>query len=352
MCYRVAADVGLPTIFVTSEEVDNTVWRPRVESAGMDLSLAAHHREVKFTRNPADLEYLDELVTRYDAKLIIVDPLTNHLRGASIHRDEQVRTLFEPYLEWIAERELALLLQMHVLRSVNPKHHPLNVVPAGVVSIAKAIYLFGDHPEVGADENIRVLACPDKFNFGPIPASLEFEYATRPVRVMSPVFKRRVNRDHGYWIHRRETKVTAKMLIVTLAPEPKERKADRAAWFLIELLKDGPKTVAAIKLACLQADRKVAFRTAQRVSGELGIDEFDDENDARKKWWKLSDEHLAAIEEATEEGDELEIKEVDVDIPDTVPEDWADDSKNGGADDSNKNDSGNNDSGNDDEGEA
>jgi hypothetical protein len=38
--------------------------------------------------------------------------------------------------------------------------------------------------------------------------------------------------------------------------------------------------------------------------------------------------------------------------PDTVPEDWADDSKNGGADDSNKNDSGNNDSGNDDEGEA
>ena len=49
--YRIAADVDVPTIFVTSEEIDKSVWRPRVEAAGMNLDLTAHHREVKFSKN-------------------------------------------------------------------------------------------------------------------------------------------------------------------------------------------------------------------------------------------------------------------------------------------------------------
>ena len=119
---------------------------------------------------------------------------------------------------------------MHVLRTVNPKHHPLNAVPAGVVSVAKAVYLFGDDPTFGADANIRVLACPDKFNFGPVPASLQFEYATEPVSVKSAVTGRRVrDATTASGSARGETTVSAKMLLVTLAPETKERKSDRVA---------------------------------------------------------------------------------------------------------------------------
>lgn len=181
--YRLAADVNVPTIFITTEESDRTVWRPRVEAAGMDLAKAFHHAEVKFSDRPADLEYLKRLVVQYDAKLVIVDPLQNHLKGASIHRDEQVRETLEPYIAWLDETGVTLLLQMHVLRSVNPKHSPLMAVPAGIVSVARAVYLFGDDPRPGADPNIRVLACADKFNFGPIPESQSFEYSTRPVRL-------------------------------------------------------------------------------------------------------------------------------------------------------------------------
>jgi hypothetical protein len=320
--YRIAADVGVPTIFVTSEEIDKSVWRPRVEAAGMDLELAAHHREVKFSRNEGDLEYLDGLVTHYGVKLIVVDPLTNHLRGASIHRDEQIRTLFDPYLDWLADAGVALLLQMHVLRSVNPKHHPLSVVPAGVVSVAKAIYLFGDDPTFGVDENIRVLACPDKFNFGPTPVSLELEYATKPVRVQSAITGRRVGHDYGYWILRGETKVSAKALLVTLSPETRERKSDRVAWVLIELLKGGPQPLAVVRQAILQLEPAVSWRTAERVANELGMETLEDEQDTRKKWWKLPDSIFAAMEEITEAEDEVEIEEIDLDVPDTLPEDW------------------------------
>ena len=108
--YRIAADADVPTIFVTTEEADRSVWRPRVEAAGMDLAKAAHHGEVKFSKRPEDLEYLAQLIERYKAKLVVVDPLSNHLRGASLSRDEQVRDVFEPYLAMLQDAGAALVL--------------------------------------------------------------------------------------------------------------------------------------------------------------------------------------------------------------------------------------------------
>jgi predicted ATP-dependent serine protease len=85
--YLAAKEADVPTIFVTSEEVDETVWKPRIVAAGLDLKKAFHHREVKFSRNPKDIGYLRGLIETYDAKLVVVDPLTNHLRDASISHD-------------------------------------------------------------------------------------------------------------------------------------------------------------------------------------------------------------------------------------------------------------------------
>jgi predicted ATP-dependent serine protease len=89
--YRIAADADVPTVFITTEESDTTVWRPRIEAAGANLIQVAHHPEIKFSKRPEDLPSLAEIVDRYKAQLVVVDPLANHLRGASIHRDEQVR---------------------------------------------------------------------------------------------------------------------------------------------------------------------------------------------------------------------------------------------------------------------
>ncbi len=197
-------------------------------------------------------------------------------------------------------------------------------VPAGVVSVAKAVYLFGDDPTLGADPNIRILACPDKFNFGPVPTSMQFEYATQPVLVRNPITNRRVRRDYGLWVYRGTSKVTAKALLVALAPETKERKSDRIGFVLIELLKDGPLAVAIIRQAINDLEPPISWRTVERVKNEMGIKEIDDPTDKRRKLWKLSESTLAAIEEITSPEDVLEIEEIDVDVPDVVPEEWED----------------------------
>jgi hypothetical protein len=322
LLYRVAQEADVPTIFVTSEEADTTVWRPRVEAAGVDLEKVWHHPEIRFSRNPEHLEHLKELVERYDAKLIVVDPIRNHLVGSLSH-EHTVRDIFEPYLAYVQDAKVALVLQMHLLREVNPQRHPLAAIPAGVVTVAKAVYLFGDDPTPGADSNIRVLANADKFNFGPVPASLQFEYATRLISVYDEIACRRRMQDHGYWISRGETKVTAKKLLLTLAPETKARKDERAVYELAILLRDGPLAASRIHAYFLSLEPAISWRTIQRVAEEMGIVKNDDPSDKRRKFWELPPDALEAMEGVTDPVTEIDITEVE--IPDEVPEDWTND---------------------------
>jgi KaiC/GvpD/RAD55 family RecA-like ATPase len=52
--YLAAKEADVTTIFITTEEVDETVWRPRIQAAGMNLKKAFHHPEIMFSRQPED----------------------------------------------------------------------------------------------------------------------------------------------------------------------------------------------------------------------------------------------------------------------------------------------------------
>jgi adenosyl cobinamide kinase/adenosyl cobinamide phosphate guanylyltransferase len=282
--YHIAGDADVPTIFVTTEEADRAVWRPRIEASGMDLEKAWHHGEVQFSRRPEDLSYLAELVERYEAKLVIVDPVRNHLR-ASLSHEQSVREVFEPYLDYVQDADVALLLQMHVLRDVNAKRHPLAAIPSGVTAIAKAIYLFADDPTIGSDPNVRILACADKFNFGEVPRSLEFEYATRPVSVCDELTGRRQLRDYGYWILRGESKIRATALLLSLTPETKGARRTRAAWraYGAAGAQSHPSRSSASTSEVF--NRRSLMRTVERVAEEMGIVKTNGTTDQRQKFW-------------------------------------------------------------------
>jgi hypothetical protein len=320
--YRIAADVDEPTLFITWEEELETVWRPRLEAAGVDPDKAFHHPEITLGPGATAIsaDALGSLLRQYAAKLVVVDPLTRHLRGASIHREDQVAMALEPYLAVLKEQGVALVAEVHVLRSVKTSAHPLLAVPAGVASISKAVYLFGRDPTLGADPNVRVLACADKFNFGPTPNSLSFELETRTVSVLDEETGEQVDREFAVWRSRGEVGISARTLLVTLAPETKERKSDRVALFLVELLADGPRPVREIRMRVAELDPPVSWRTVERVANEMGIVASDDPRDARAKVWSLPPDAHAALDEVTEPADEVVIEEID--IPDTPPPDW------------------------------
>src|SRR4029450_7055256 len=122
--YRIPADTGVPTLFVTTEEVDESVWLPRLLAAGVDPEQAWHHPEVRFTKDSSDRENLAGLIERYGVRLIVVDPIQNHL-GVSVSHDQAVRDLMEPYMPLNQWQKVALLLEAHVLKEVRPTSDPL-----------------------------------------------------------------------------------------------------------------------------------------------------------------------------------------------------------------------------------
>jgi hypothetical protein len=321
--YRIAADAGVPTLFVTTEEVGETVWLPRLLAAGADPEKAWYHPEVRFTKNPLDIEYLTDLIKEHKIKLIIVDPVQNHL-GVSVSHDQAVRDLMEPYMPVLQELKVALLLEAHVLRDISPSSDPLLAVPAGLRGWAKAVYLFGKDPTLGADQDLRILATT-KFNFGKDPASRRFEFTTEDVSVTRASGRGQIDASYGKWIDRGEAKVTAKALLVTLSPETKERKLDRVAFELIAFLRKGRdgrmQPAAAVRKMIEGLDPPMVMRTAERAASELGIEKIDDPADARKKWWNLPEDILATYEEATDADDVIEISEIE--IPDSLPEDFS-----------------------------
>jgi hypothetical protein len=317
--YRIAADVNLPTIFISSEEVRRTIWIPRMEAAGVDPNKAWHHKEIHFGKG--EEEELARLVRLHEAKLVIVDPLSNHLR-VSISKDQTVRAVMGPYIDLMEELDFTLIFQVHVLRHVPTNAHPLAAVPAGVASIAKAVYLFAGDPTIGADENIRILACAGKFNFGRQPLSHSFELETDRLKVFDPKTKRYGSGEYARFISRGDSKVKARMLLVMMRPEDKDRKYDIAGHVLLKMLCDGPQPVAKLRavFAALD-DPPISWKTAERAADEMGIIITKDERDARKLIWELPPSVLDTLEEAGD--DEVVIEEVEIDEPgDTFPEDW------------------------------
>lgn len=315
--YRIAADTDVPTLFVTTEELMRTVWRPRIEASGVNLEKAWHHSEVKLGRDQKHIDHLHELVVKYKAKLVIVDPISNHLAGASISRDEQVRHALEPYVGegGLAEEfEFALVAQCHVLRHI-PKSaaSALVAVPAGLVSLAKAVYLFGPDPRLGADEHMRVLAPTDKFNFGEAPPALMFEHSTAGVKVVSKRTKRQRRADFALWTSRGAVPVKATEILVMLRPETAERKTAKVEHLLVELFRDNglePVPVSVVRRAVADLDPPVSWKTAERVAKEMDLETHDDPQDARRKLWALPGSLREMLEEATS-ADEIELREVD-----------------------------------------
>jgi hypothetical protein len=320
LSYTIHRAVNASTIFVTEEEEDDSIWKPKLLAAGCNPDLAFHHGELLFGQGEEGR--LAELVERYGAKLVIAE-LPAHLKSGSMYRDDQMRQTLKPYVRLMRELLFAIIFQVHVLRDVPKNAHPRQAIPAGLANLPRSIFLLGEHPTIGADPSLRVLA-PVKFNLGPHPASMLFEIDTTPVKVFDEESNQWQQLEFPFLRPRGEVNVSAKALLVKMRPEDKERKSDRVAHELIQLLRRGPLPRNEIRPAIEALDPPISWKTAERVANEMGIIKEQDKQDARKLIWTLPDYMLDELAEAGH--DPVEITEVNLKPPpDTVPEDWSED---------------------------
>jgi hypothetical protein len=277
-------------LIVTAEDGLADTVRPRLDNLGADVS-RVHHIDVTVSNAEAleslsldkHVRLLEAEITKRDAALLIIDPITAFARGKDTHKASDVRQLLTPVVSMAERTGCAVLTIMH-LNKRSFEHNALYRISSSVDfgAVARSAFLVAPHPE---DDQRRV--------FGSIKSNLSAPSKVLGFRFTDGVFDWEPN------------PVDIKMSDVLSQPEPpKERLAlDEAVEFMAELLADGP-----IAVQQVQSEAKsvgISKATLLRAKKSLGVESNRGSkgNDGEGHWeWSLpqthprvSDERLADI---------------------------------------------------------
>jgi hypothetical protein len=199
-------------LFSNMEDPLAHVVRPRLEAANTNL------KNVQFVnlRFPADLEKLEGLAQEHKPKLVLIDPISAHLR-VSIYNDQDVRTVLSPLTALAAKYGFAVVAIHHTVKNAPGTGHPLRAIGGsggGLPGAARAVYVFGINP---SDADERILA-PVKFNLGPPPRSCRFEMDDHEFSIGKGADAELIHTGRLLYITGR-SRVTATQLLMSGSPD-------------------------------------------------------------------------------------------------------------------------------------
>lgn len=145
-CWLAAKESHNGKVIISNSEDDYAVTvKPRLEAAGANMN------NVIFLDPPPVLpdatENLIASIRNNRAKLVIIDPLQDHL-VTSIY-SPRVTKLLSPLSTRISELNCALVIVSHVIKSIKPGTNPLFAIggsSGGVSRVARVVHIFGRHP--------------------------------------------------------------------------------------------------------------------------------------------------------------------------------------------------------------
>jgi len=238
--------VGGVILLQTEDSLEKTVV-PRLDAAGADRSRIAILSATVMI--PKDLPDIEAAIIAMDAKLLVIDPLSEFL-GRNANSEQSVRQALAP-LAALAERQgIAGILVRHLNKSVGQGAMYRGLGSVGIVAAARSRFILGPHPK---DPNVRVLAHA-KTNLGLLTPSLLYE----PVTGENGAVRIEWRGECGLWAEE------------VLAPQKRGlREIDAAKHFLTGILSRGPMAQKDIKAEATK--RGVAWRTVERAKADLGI---------------------------------------------------------------------------------
>lgn len=318
--YLIAAETGVPTLFVTEEEHQGEALVPKFVIAGGDRAKGFHAPELRFSDKLDDFDHFASLIDEHGIKLIVVDPIQHHL-DASMAHDQRIRRLMRPYMEVIYQRKVALVLECHVLTHIK-EGNPSLAIPSGLRTWTKAGYVLAPDP---GDPDFRILACAKWNSSAKAPASLRFEFAGDTLSARRFSGRGRTDVEFGYLVKWGEVNISATTLVTSLSKQTSENKMIRAGMAVLKYIKEHGKDGRSARVVDLKAminnlDPPLSWKSATRWAKEEEVESIPDPQNRSQKWWVLPDHLADTLEEMTEPEDEIEIEEIE--IPDAPPAEW------------------------------
>ena len=264
-------------LFVAGEDDPEDALVPRLIAAGADLSrvhiltaVRVHGQEASDSlRLDLDASAIDRFLHRHpEIRLIVIDPISNHLGRVSMVDEQEVRATLSPLQEIAQGLDVAIIGVMHLNKKegLSAIHR---VGGAGAfIGVARASWLFAPNPE--AQSNHVML--PLKNNYVRKSSGVAYRLAERGVRIESEDVPMPFIDWQG------ESDLDADEVLA--APKKSEAFSNAKA-FLKDFLAKGPCDASDVSDAAATAG--ISQRTLDRAKAELGV-ESNKKSTGRWEW--------------------------------------------------------------------
>lgn len=253
-------------LFVAEEDDAQDALIPRLTAAGADLSKVHILEAVRVNGREGngslcldvDVGAIGRFLDQHsDVRLVIIDPISNHLGRVSMVDEQEVRAILGPFQEIANARKVAVVGVIHLNKKegLSAIHR---VGGAGAfVGVARASWLFTRDPEA-ADERLML---PLKNNYARKSSSLGYRVNERPVQIEND----QVPMPYIEWLG--QTDLDADEIISM--PKKHTPRADAKA-LLKNSLATGPQDASTVLAAA--ARQGISERTLVRAKKELGVE--------------------------------------------------------------------------------
>lgn len=169
---RIACDVSKKgnVILSQSEEIASTMLGPRLDAVGANKKRIIYDLDPMF---PEDIAYLREVIEKYKVKLMIIDPVNEHLSDGIKRQSDSIRKATKPAKRLAEDTGCAIVFVDHVIKNVAKNSHPMNAIggaSSGLAAAGRMIYIVGRDPE----DKDRIIMCNVKTQLRDDPLPLEF----------------------------------------------------------------------------------------------------------------------------------------------------------------------------------
>ena len=250
-------------LIVTAEDGKADTVRPRLDSLGADASrihdidltvtTVGGSESLSFSKH---IRLLEDEITKRDAVLLIIDPVTALVGGSDTYKASDVRQMLTPVVS-MAQRTGCAVLTIQHLNKRSFEHNALYRVSssADFVAVARTGFLVAPHPD---DDSLRV--------FAPIKSNLSAPADALGFRFVDDVF--------SWESDPLDINVSG---LLTPPPSAEQRSVlEDAKEFLAEVLANGPVAVeqvedeaenAGISKSTLRRAKRLLGVKSERVSG-------------------------------------------------------------------------------------